>query len=137
MNRREFVKVWARYATTAFGLVYPVYDAFSFAGVPFSDAAVVPAPEPDPFKHWPIKGRVMNGNLPLTGWFSLHNDQYELKIGKMRDCHITAMDYRIKIDGEVHSCYVEVHNPQNVGDTNVTIRFAKTGIIDVEGYEIF
>ena len=134
MDRREFVNVWARYATTAFGLVYPTFDKLAFAGVPVD--LDNPIPWQDEFApDWPIKGRVMSFSEPLTGWFPLKNNQYELKVGKLRPCYVSAMDYRItQPDGDIKELYVEVYNPQDVQDDNVIIRFAKEGIYTVEGY---
>ena len=139
MNRREFVKVWTRYATTAFGLVYPV--PFVGVGVPAFEGVPLPLDDdPIPWQKefspdWPIKGRVMSFSEPLTGWFPLRNDQYELRVGKMRPCYISAMDYRItQPDGDIKELYVEVHNPQEIQDDTVFVRFAKEGIFSVEGY---
>jgi len=143
MDRREFVKVWARYATTAFGLVYPVpFDKLAFVGVgvPAFEGVPLDLDDPIPWQKefspdWPIKGRVMDFSTALTGWFPLRNDQYELRIGKMCPCFISAMDYQITLpDGDTKELYVEVTNPQGVQDNYVTIRFAKEGIFSVEGY---
>ncbi len=142
MERREFCNVWSRYAATAFGLIYPVPQALAFVGGPSEIQDLLGTSDPAPIldmkmsPNWPIKGRVMNGPEPLTGWFPLHNNQYELKIGKMRPCYISAMDYRIMPPiGGIHELYVEVDNPQEIDDmTNVFIRFNKKGIYTVEGF---